>query len=676
MNRGQVKRIRKELDRLRNAEKDWEALRLLECEGAVDEFGPEWTELWRGRVRHALRTAPHLEEFLAEFGGFARLPDNPDLRFMKALGRHLDGEDVAAEIGAITGLCAPAETLRRELHRPGGLPVGDQPKLRILLNSFALVPEIVLQKDLRRLGTLLAPFPVVPADVCESFAELLTRARQLNGATAVKRKVDGVTPYDLCLIDEELEEIAPKLPGQLFDLLAAPVLAQVAAALRRVADIGPDHAARLALSAPFCMEKLAGPAWPALSQKFRMEAGQLLSPKDRVALCQSARNAGFEERFKLVNRVVALLENDYEPDPKLQDALALLYKGIFNDLTGKKDSLPERERRRLAAVVGPVFSRHLPLLWSADLDLPYVLDAGAAAGCLDGVCALIHAFFAVIERDRGMTANARAMLKLLPPIGEEAVLDLFRQYQEVLIHEVEYLPGLLQICRESGHELDQPLAKGVLTTLLSLLVMNTLSGRGKRNGMIAMFMDPLAEETSRACKKLLKGLPGFAGNAAFLPAVELANGFPTGRINGVDLRRVLRKLIDSGGPMRAIQEMWVTLLSTIYQADQTQDMDLPFDFGSMLDTDGLTQEVLVAGLEELCGDPATVALFDAAGLKTLFAVIRQFGRNAGMGRHLLLVGNAAAILMQAGDEEMGKLHADIMNYLAAQKKTAKKRGRR
>ena len=122
--------------------------------------------------------------------------------------------------------------------------------------------------------------------------------------------------------------------------------------------------------------------------------------------------------------------------------------------------------------------------------------------------------------------------------------------------------------------------------------------------------------------------------------------------------------------------MWVTLLSTIYQADQTQDMDLPFDFGSMLDTDGLTQEVLVAGLEELCGDPATVALFDAAGLKTLFAVIRQFGRNAGMGRHLLLVGNAAAILMQAGDEEMGKLHADIMNYLAAQKKTAKKRGRR
>ena len=308
------------------------------------------------------------------------------------------------------------------------------------------------------------------------------------------------------------------------------MLAQIAPALGRIADIGPDQAARLALSAPFSMERLAGASWPALNQRFRLHAGQMLSPKDRAALCQSARTAGFEERFTLINRLVDLLEKDYEPDPKLQDALVVLYKGIFGDLRSKEDSLPERERRRLAAVVGPVFSRHLPLLWSADEDLPIVLDEGAAAGCLDAVSALLNAFFAVMARDRGMTANARAMLKLLPPIGEEAVLDLFQHYREILVDEVKSVPALLLVCAESGHEIDKPLAQGVLMTLLTLLVMNTLSGQGKRNGLMSMFLDPLATDDFRfsaalpieAVEKAIAGLARAAAIAALWPSGRTA----------------------------------------------------------------------------------------------------------------------------------------------------------
>ena len=119
MNRGQVKRLRKELDRLSKAGKDWDGLRLIESEKVIDEFLNEWDDLWRSQCRHALRTAALMDTFLLRINEYSTVPDSADIRFIRAVGDYLDGKEITAIIKDMTGLSAPAEALRRELLRGG-----------------------------------------------------------------------------------------------------------------------------------------------------------------------------------------------------------------------------------------------------------------------------------------------------------------------------------------------------------------------------------------------------------------------------------------------------------------------------------------------------------------------------------------------------------------------------
>jgi hypothetical protein len=466
MNRGQVKRLRKEFERLRTGGREWDALRLLEKEDVVDGFRDEWNDLWRGQLRHALRTAALMEDFLLHVNGFSRVPDTADIRFMCMVGDYLDGKDVVSAINGMAGLSAPAEALRRELLRHGDERAPDDAKLRKLLTTFALTPESALQKEYRQLRSLLTSYPAISQETCETLEELLTRSRKLNSASAVKKTVNGIAEADLRGIDPALKKVASELPLPFFRVVAAPVLAQISIAIRRVAESSPDQGARLALAAPFCMESLAGPAWPGLREKFQLEAARALSEADLASLRKTAQSATFEERFTLINKVERLMSIQKGLDEDLQDILVLLYKGIFKELALRRAILSDRDKRRLAAVFGPVFSRHMELLCGDMKEMPFVLDSAAAAGCLDAVSALLHTFFAVMLRERAMIANARGMLRLLPPIQEKEVRDLFGEYQMLLSEDVNALKGMLDICRECGHDLDKFVSMGLRMSLL------------------------------------------------------------------------------------------------------------------------------------------------------------------------------------------------------------------
>lgn len=678
MNRGQLKRIRKEIERLCHCEKEWEALRLISREGGVDELSAEWTDLWRGRVRYALRAAGPMEEFLTQLEGFPNAPDTPDLRLLKALDEHLAGRDVKAFIGGLTGLSAPAETLRRELLRLGDLSKGTDPKLAALLDSFALTPEAVAPKDYRRVGELLSPFSAVSADACGLFEELLTRYHKLNSVQAVEKQADGYFLDELCAIDLQLTGAISYFPQALSELLAAPLLAQVAALLGRVAESSPEQAAALALCAPEAMELLAGRAWPPLREKLRLEAGEELSADDLAGLRKSAREAGFEERFRLVNKLADLMRAEDDLDPELYQILVIVYQGIFKDLTQKRASLPEREQRRLAVVFGPVFSRHLPLLWGLDGDLPFILDDAAAAGCLDPTSALLHTFFAVKGRDRGMTAKARAMLKLLPPIKGNEVECLFAQYQIFLAEDLKSVKSMLVICQESGQELTRLVASSVWTTLLMLLFQTTLTSAAKGNPFFGLLMGPELSDLNRACKKMLKGVGCFADDPEFGNVLSLAQAFPDGQITGERYALMLQRQLDSGVSPEQVIQFFSSFLCSTGEAAKHAEMEIGMNlpFGDILGTDELLQEVLLCGLDALCDDPVTVAGFDAANLSAIAEIVKKYCLGNNLNHYLLLIGSVARQRMKSGDKGMEQLQVKLTDYLALQKKPVKKGKRR
>ncbi|HBG07344.1 MAG: hypothetical protein A2075_15425 [Geobacteraceae bacterium GWC2_58_44] len=676
MNRGQVKRIRKELDRLRKSGREWGALATLARESAVEEFRAEWDDIWRGLARHALRTSAGVEEFLLRVGEFDARPETADIGFLITVGEYLDGRDVRGALDSVAGLSAPAETLRRELLRQKpAAPVGGK-KERNLLERFAATPEAVLQKDYRQLGALFsAPeIPCAYAKACETLEAVLGDARKLNSAPAVKKGINGVHGADLRRIDSAQHQAASRIPPALFRVLVAPVLAQVCAAVGRVARGSADHGARLALAAPLCMEMLAGSSWDGLRKKFQLEAAHALAAADRAELRRSARVATFEERLSLINKLSRLLSSQQELDQDLQDTLVILYQEVFKELAKRRATLPEREQRRVAAVFGPVLEKHIGLLCGGGEDLPFLLDDAAAAGCLYPSAALLQTFFAVMLRDRSMIAHARGMLKLLPPIQENGVRELFAEYHMFLSDDLKSVKGMLDICRECGHRLDGFVALGLGTSLMSLLVMNTMVGGSKRRGIPGLFLDEMTEDGSRSCKKLIKGLAAFAGNPEFAFPVGLAKGFPSGRITGDEFRQLLEERLEADHPVEKVMDDAVVMLMTIESFSGASGLGLPF--GNCFGADSLRQELLKGALQALCGKKERLARFSTDSLARLFAIIGKYGDGRDLDRPLLLISNAAVSRMQAGDEAAGDLHNAILEIIARNHKPAGKGRRR
>jgi hypothetical protein len=674
MNRGQVKRLRKELDHLRKVGKEWDALRLLQRENAVDEFRSEWDDLWRAQTRHALRTAALMDKFLLCIDEFSAIPDTADIRFMRAVGDYLDGREVSAVISGMTGLSAPAETLRRELLRQGNENASDDSKLRKLLTSFAASPGKILQKDYRQLRTLLASYPAVSLETCETLEEILTRSRKLNNASTVEFKAHGVYEPNLRAIDQDLNKAASGLPPAFSRVVVAPVLANVCVAIQRVADSNPDKGARLVLAAPFCMENLLGSDWPELRKKFQLEAGQSFSAEDRASLRKTAQNATFEERFTLVNKLVKTMSSMQDFDESLIDILVLLFKGIFKELIIRRTKISERDQRKLAMIFGPFFSKNMDYLYGSMEDLPFLLDSAAAAGCLGAASALLHTFFAVMSRDRSMIANARAMLKLLPPIQEKDVQILFGKHQELLAEDLKSLKGMLDVCRECGHELDGSVAKALDMSLLSVLIMSTLMGGGNRNSFMAMIMGPMAEESVQMCKRLIKGMECFSGNPLFSAPVELARSFPSGRISGKEFGNYLEKRIGTNPSADQVIADFIVILEAIRRASEAQRMDMPF--GDMLNGSSLIKELLVVGLGVLCGKKGQVMQYSTKALTVLVDIMRKYGDSRGLERYMMLISNTAAERSAAGDEDAGKLYRNSMDYISHITKSGKKGGRR
>lgn len=675
MNRGQVKRIRKGFDRLRADGREWEALALLAKENAVEEFRSQWEETWRSLARSAFRTATGMKGFLAKLGEFSDPPDLADIRFIRTVGRYLEGLDVAGELDGMAGLSAPAETLRREILRcKAERPAGEE-KTRKLLERFAAKPEGITLREYRQLQTLLRTCPSIPAAVADSLGQILALSRKLNSAAAVKKGAKGVNSPDLTIIDQGMRKAASATPPDLFRVMAAPVLAHVAAALRRVGENNPNQGACLALSVPFIMEMLAGARWDELRKRFQLETSHRISAADHSSWRKTARTASLEEKLFLINKLAQLMLSQDRLDLELQDTLVILYKEVFAELAKRRDSLTERDRKRVASVFGPVVAQHVPLLCGSMEDLPFLLDAAAAAGCLDAQSTLLQTFFALTIRDRAMIANVRGMLKLLPPIEEQDVTELFAEHNFILQEKLSLVKPMIEICRECGHEIDAMAAKGLGYSLMSSLIMNSIAGKaGKNMNFPDMSMKDIFGNISSTTKGIIKAMESFEGNPLFSFPLAIARAFPAGILSGTGYKSLLEKMLSSDIPVKMVVENITTLLRTIRFTCEGIDGYLPF--GPLPGGAILQREMLEAGLDVLCGKKNMAERHSTEELSDILELVSGSGFPDGVERYLLIISNIAAERSQRGDAAAGRLHGKIMDALAQNNRSPKRRGRK
>jgi hypothetical protein len=204
--------------------------------------------------------------------------------------------------------------------------------------------------------------------------------------------------------------------------------------------------------------------------------------------------------------------------------------------------------------------------------------------------------------------------------------------------------------------------------------MNTLMAGGGRKSLMAMIMGPMSEESSWLCKKLIKGMECFAGNPEFSAVVGLARGFPSGRITGNEFRQLMEKQIEGSLSTEQSIDNFIIMLEMISKIDEAQEMGAPF--GGIFEVDQLVREILIAGLDVLCGKRERAVRHSTDALGRLFGVILKYGDGCSLKRYLLLIGNAAYERMEAGDDTAGRLHAAAMDYISMHKRMGKKRGRR
>jgi hypothetical protein len=213
------------------------------------------------------------------------------------------------------------------------------------------------------------------------------------------------------------------------------------------------------------------------------------------------------------------------------------------------------------------------------------------------------------------------------------------------------------------------LAKSLSFSIFSLLTMISFSGSsGPRNPLDRILGSSLSAELRQVFKKLSQGVDCFAGNPAFSFPLQLAKGFPSGRLSGREYRLLLENQVSGGLAVEQAIEgtfLIVEMMRRIKQAEEAY-----FSFG----TATLVQEILVVTVEVLCGKKERIALISTKDLACLVKTLFQSCDARGMDRYLMLIANAGAERGQAGDQEAGRLHASVMDVLARNNKT--KGGRR
>lgn len=546
MNKGKLKRVKRDLERLFNQGRYWDFLKGVEAEAADDLLPKESERAWRGLVREAFDSADNMLGFFARAGEIRAVPDTPDIRFLFLLKRFVNGESVAAEAEAAGNLSPIASLMKKRLLIWNDGLV-DTKRVERLFDLFLAKPDKVTKKDFTELPDHI---PDGYGTLYDSLSDSFETLRRFNLKGAVNRKRKGMDLGRIAEIDNELKDMDDVSPPGIFRIILTPFLYQVSLLYGNYARDDHGFALEMCGAMPFLTRKLTGERWREL-EGFLMESDlDALYGEDRRFVRKKMASAAFPEKVRLLQNLAAYLtrlENDtddpfYDFDEAPDDTQAfedylLLYRDILAEIGRTKETLSPRDQRELEQVMAGVLERDFDRFTRTPNDCLAFLRAVVQSGCLNTRLALTALFISRYAGERSLRESTEKALRALPFPVKEDMKWFFDHFSFLCYPAVSNLYPLINYIKD-----DRALTDLVIDLLGIKVTGNLVENYMKINmgGTIFSFMtDGFSRKESRQeMTRFKKELLNFKEIAGFERLFELAEAYPEGYITETGYKKM------------------------------------------------------------------------------------------------------------------------------------------
>ncbi len=654
MNKGKLKREKKELERLFNQGRYGEFLRLVEREGVTAAFPGETDKAWRELADAAFATPDGMTDYFRLRRLLTMAPELPDLSFLHLLERFLQGEDSAVQVAELKNLSPPAQAMARQL-----LQWDDTqeifPELESLFRQFASSPEETTSEQMAEAARIFM-------ELFGGSVEFLATAHEILGSFKRSDSVAGKSE-DLNLLshlDQTLEEMLQALPAGIGNIFLAPLLRRLSRLYEVYCGEEPPFALELAGVTPYLSSHLTGDRWGEVAELLNEDDLTERYGDDPRYLRQRIAVAPFSEKVRYLGKLAAILTEEARkrddpdhPAPELEQHIRadylFLYLDVLAEIGRNRSQLSLGEQGELVQVMGGELDRAFVHFVSAPRECDEFLQGVALAGLLDTKLALASLLLARTTGNRTLRETAERALTLLPPAVKGDIHWLFKYFGFLSYPSLSAFAPVIRQLRNQ-ETLLQLLADLVAIQVTRALVSNQLINFSRLPLFQAM-KKGAPRDTKQEMAEFRDELRDYFDITAFNHLFILAENYPEGYITEVGFRKVLATQYAGSGMVEVIRRMkllpppppGMTVMdpqrSTLFGMELRVSLELMKQHFDDLRSVPLESMKTLVEILERCG-PRTVEMGFLAGLSALL----QKRRAAGEEEAALLVSRLQALI--------------------------------
>ncbi len=559
MNKGKLKREKKELERIFNQGRYGEFLHGVEREGVASLFLRETEKAWVELALSAFTSPGAMMAFFKQRNRFASWPDLPDLRFLQLLERFLDGNDVADEATTLKNLSPAAQFMGKQLLQWDETQ-GDGGEMAALFTQFASAPGGVGRGEMEKVAAFFSGLFPWALEFLPDYLENL-------GKAADDYAVGSAGVVDLGLLatmDQGATDADLVVPGAVLNILLAPLLWRLARLYELSCREEPSFALELAGVTPFLSSRLAGDRWGEVEQLLYQDDLIKCYREDPRYVRKRIAVAEFPDKIRLLRSLATtltqLLANGNEADLLAQELeqhiradYLLLQLEVLAEIGRNRSELSMSEQGELTQVMGSELDRAFITFVSSPRECDEFLQGVALAGLLDTKLALTSLLLARSTGNRTLRESAERALAALPPATREDLHWLFKYFGFLSYPSLSaFAPVIRQI--RNQETLLELFADLVAIQVTRALVSNQLINFSKLALFQAMKKEG-ARNTKQEMSEFRDELFDYLDIGAFAHLFLLAESYPEGYVTEGGFRSVQNAQYARGGIVEIITRM-------------------------------------------------------------------------------------------------------------------------
>ena len=559
MNKGKLKREKKELEKLFTQGRYGDFLLGVEKDGAGDLFPHETEKAWRELAQTAVATQGGMTLYFNQRRRLNAVPDLPDLRFLDLVERFLRGEDPVAEVSSLSKLSPAACTMAQQLTQ-WDTATDILGVMETLFEQFITAPALVTRTKMEtavRFFAGLYPWALEFLPDALETLDIMSQGKLDSGEGSVDFEA-------LAEMEQAAQDAALVVPESILHIFLAPLLWRLGSVYEHFCAVDESCSLELAGITPYLSSLLVGSRWDEvdnflnhgdLTQRYEQDPRYVRKKIDTTAFPDKVRLLMTLENTLSQLRKQSNATDSQEPDLEqyIRADYLFLYLDVLAHLGRDRSHLSLLDQGELVQVMGGYLDRAFVIFVSAPRECDEFLQGIAQAGLLNTKLALTSLLLARTTGNRILREAAERALTLLPPAVKEDIHWLFKYFGFLSYPSLSAFSPIIRQIRNQEPLLEL-FADLVAIQVTSALVSNQMVNFSR----LAHFQNQKKQDgrdMKQDMTEFRDELSDYFDIGAFGHLFMLAESYPEGYITESGYRKVIAAQYARSGIVEIIRRM-------------------------------------------------------------------------------------------------------------------------